>query len=132
MLGFTFAWLFVAMGLAAPNGQAAQGMTMLVFPLTFISSAYVPVDTMPGWLQAFAENQPVTLMVDAVRALALGRDARPLLDHGTGYYVAGGLLWCAGLTILFGAVATAHVHAQSRSAGIAIQPNPLADPRLIE
>jgi ABC-2 type transport system permease protein len=107
VLGFTFAWLFVAIGLAAPNAQAAQGMTMLVFPLTFLSSAYVPVDSMPGWLQAFAEHQPVTVMVDAVRALALGDESDILLDHGAGYYVAAGLGWCIGLSVLFGAIATA-------------------------
>ncbi len=107
VLGFTFSWLFVAMGLVAPNAQAAQGMTMLVFPLTFLSSAYVPVDSMPGWLQPFAQNQPVTLMVDAVRALALGRDADAILDHSASFYATSSLLWCGALTIVFGLVATA-------------------------
>ena len=45
---------------------------MIVFPLAFVSSAYVPVATMPGWLQPFAQHQPVTSMVDAVRGLTLG------------------------------------------------------------
>ncbi len=56
----------------AGNAQAAQGMGMVVFPFAFISSAYVPVSTMPGWLQVFAEHQPLTYMVDAVRALTPG------------------------------------------------------------
>ena len=43
-----------------------------LFPLTFLSSAFVPIETMPGWLQAFANNQPVTYVVDTMRALALG------------------------------------------------------------
>jgi hypothetical protein len=72
VFGFAFEWVFVALGLLAGNGQAAQGMGMIVFPFTFISSAYVPVDSLPGWLQLFAENQPITVMVDAVRALTLG------------------------------------------------------------
>ena len=70
--GFAFEWLFLVVGLFAGTPQAAQGMAFLVFPLTFVSSAYVPVSSMPGWLQAFAEHQPVTYMVDAVWALTLG------------------------------------------------------------
>ena len=72
--GFAFEWLFLVVGLFAGTPQAAQGMAFLVFPLTFVSSAYVPVSTMPGWLQAFAQHQPITYMVDAVRALTLGAD----------------------------------------------------------
>ncbi len=52
-------------GLMAPNGQAAQGMSMIAFVFAFISSTYVPVSTMPGWLQPFAKYQPITPMVDA-------------------------------------------------------------------
>ena len=75
LFGFAFIWLFVTIGLFAGNAQAAQGMSLLVFPLTFVSSAYVPVDSMPGWLQAFADHQPITAMVDAVRDLCLGQPA---------------------------------------------------------
>ena len=60
LFGFAFIWMFVTIGLVAGNAQAAQGMSLLVFPLTFVSSAYVPVDSMPGWLQAFADHQPIT------------------------------------------------------------------------
>ena len=56
-------------------------MALLVFPLTFVSSAYVPVESMPGWMQAFAEHQPITYMVDAVRSLTLGAAAEVLLGH---------------------------------------------------
>ena len=52
LFGFAFTWLFITIGLVAGNAQAAQGMSLLVFPLTFVSSAYVPVATMPGWMQA--------------------------------------------------------------------------------
>ena len=72
VFGFAFEWLFLVIGLLAGTPQAAQGMAFLVFPLTFVSSAYVPVTSMPGWLQAFAQHQPVTYMVGAVRALTLG------------------------------------------------------------
>ena len=60
LYGFAFVWLFIALGLASGSPQAAQGLSFLVFPLSFVSSAYVPVSTMPGWMQAFANNQPMT------------------------------------------------------------------------
>src|SRR6266704_2731453 len=66
VLGFAFEWLFITLGLFAGGAQAAQGLALLVFPLTFVSSAYVLVESMPGWLQAVAEHQPITVMVDAV------------------------------------------------------------------
>jgi ABC transporter DrrB family efflux protein len=91
--GFAFEWLFVMMGLFAGTGQAAQAMGMIVFPFAFISSAYIPVSTMPGWLQVFAAHQPLTYMVDSVRALTLGPHANQLLGHHASYFVARGLLW---------------------------------------
>ena len=81
VFGFAFTWLFILIGLLAGSAQAAQGMSLLVFPLTFVSSAYVPVDTMPGWMQPFARNQPITAMVDCrpgVGRRRPGRHARPL------------------------------------------------------
>ena len=85
VFGFAFTWMFMLIGLVAGSAQAAQGMSLLVFPLTFVSSAYVPVDTMPGWMQAFAKHQPITAMVDAVRAWIDRRPRRrprPLgVDH---------------------------------------------------
>jgi ABC-2 type transport system permease protein len=50
LFGFALDWLFITMGLFAGNAQAAQGIAFMVFPLTFVSSAYVPVSTMPGWM----------------------------------------------------------------------------------
>jgi ABC-2 type transport system permease protein len=91
--GFAFEWLFVTMGLFAGNAQAAQAMGMIVFPFAFISSAYIPISTMPSWLQEFATHQPLTYMVDSVRALTLGPHAHQLLGHPTSYFVTRGLLW---------------------------------------
>ncbi len=68
LYGFAFVWLFIALGLMAGSPQAAQGLSFLVFPLSFVSSAYVPVATMPGWLQGFAQNQPLTQMVNTARS----------------------------------------------------------------
>jgi ABC-type multidrug transport system permease subunit len=64
-----------------------------VFPLVFASSAFVPVDTMPGWLQAFANVNPVTITVNALRALTLGGPtARPVLEA---------LAWIVGILLVF-------------------------------
>jgi ABC-2 type transport system permease protein len=106
-LGFAFEWLFITLGLFAGNAQAAQGLALLVFPLTFVSSAYVPVESMPGWLQAFAEHQPITVMVDAVRVLTQGPAAEALLGHGAGWYVARSLLWAAAIVAVFAPLAVA-------------------------
>jgi ABC transporter DrrB family efflux protein len=105
--GYAFVWVFVALGLFAGNAQAAQGMGMIVFPFAFISSAYVPVSTMPGWLQAFAEHQPLTYMVDAVRALTLGPSAEALLGHPAGYFVTRALLWALAILVVFAPLAIA-------------------------
>jgi len=107
VFGFAFEWVFIALGSMAGNAQAAQGIGFMVFPLTFVSSAYVPVQTMPGWLQAFADHQPVTMMVDAVRSLALGPAASGLLQHDSGWYVARALLWAAAIVVVFAPLAVA-------------------------
>jgi ABC-2 type transport system permease protein len=100
LFGFAFEWVFLTMGLLAGNAQAAQGMGMIVFPLAFISSAYVTVASMPGWLQVFASHQPLTWMVDSVRALTLGSRAVPELGHPASYYVARALAWTAAILVV--------------------------------
>ena len=72
LYGVVFTAVFIVIGLVAPNRQAAQGMSMVAFVFAFISSTYVPVSTMPGWLQPFAKYQPITPMVDAVRSVLVG------------------------------------------------------------
>jgi ABC-type multidrug transport system permease subunit len=81
-------------------------MTMLAFPFVFVSSAYVPVDSMPGWLQPVAEHQPITPMVGSVRALALGDQAEAALGHTTGYYAVRALAWCVLIVAIFLPLAT--------------------------
>jgi ABC-2 type transport system permease protein len=107
VFGFAFVWLFVCLGLVAGNAQAAQGMSLLVFPFTFVSSAYVPVDTMPGWMQPIAENQPITVMVNAVRSLVLGDPDLAGLTQSTSHYVVLSLLWSAALVAVFAPLAVA-------------------------
>jgi ABC transporter DrrB family efflux protein len=76
LIGYAFSWVFAFIGLSAssPEASNAYGFTIL-FPLTFVSSAFVPVESMPGWLQPIAEHNPFTTMVDAARALFLGTPA---------------------------------------------------------
>lgn len=69
--GWSLAWIFAWFGTIARSAQAVQGISMLIlFPLTFLSNAFVPVGTLPGWLQAFVKVNPVSHMVSAARALA--------------------------------------------------------------
>jgi ABC-2 type transport system permease protein len=102
---FAFTWLFVLLGLVAGNPQAAQSLGLLVFPFTFVSSAFVPVESMPGWMQAFARNQPLTQIVSAVRALTLGDDAQRVLGHPAGYFAVRSLFWCALFIVVFAPLA---------------------------
>jgi ABC transporter DrrB family efflux protein len=107
LFGFALTWMFITIGLFAGNAQAAQGMSLLVFPLTFVSSAYVPVSSMPGWLQAFANHQPITPMVDTIRSLCLGDQAHAVLGHSTAHYLVQSLLWCVALVAVFAPIAVA-------------------------
>jgi ABC-2 type transport system permease protein len=95
LLGYAFSWVFALIGLIASSPEAANayGFTIL-FPLTFISSAFVPVDTMPSWLQPIAEHNPFTTMVNAARALFVGTPA------GNDVWLA--VVWGIGITVVFG------------------------------
>ena len=106
LFGFAFTWMFITIGLLAGSAQAAQGVSMLVFPLTFASSAYVAVDTMPGWMQPIARNQPVTAMVDAARSWVID-DPAATLGHGPAYLTVRALLWSLALVAVFAPLATA-------------------------
>jgi ABC-2 type transport system permease protein len=99
--------MFLCIGLAAGTAQAAQGMSTVVYPVIFVSSAYVPPRTLPGWMQPVAEHQPVTVMSNAVRSLALGDPALAGLSHTTAYWVGLSLLWCAGIAAVFTPLAVA-------------------------
>ena len=105
LFSFAFEWVFITIGLVAGTAQAAQGMSVLMTLLVFVSSAYVPVSSMPGWLQPVAEHQPVTPMVNAVRGLAGGPQAEALFPHTTAYYVGLSLIWAAAIVVVFGLVA---------------------------
>jgi ABC transporter DrrB family efflux protein len=86
-----FTTVFIVIGLLASSPQAAQGLSMIAFVLAFISSTYVPVNTMPAWMQPFAQYQPITPMVNAVRSLTVGSTHDVVLA----------LLWSAALLAVF-------------------------------
>jgi ABC transporter DrrB family efflux protein len=105
---YAFSWVFVSLGLVAGNAQSAQGLaTLVVVPLTFVSSAYVPLHSMPGWMQSFAANQPVTVIINAVRSLMLGGTTPAGIGHSTTYWVTLSLVWCAGIIVVFASLAVA-------------------------
>ena len=72
LFAYTLSWGFAYIGLSAPNSETAQLMSFPLCSLTFASSAFVPLQSMPGWLQAFAQHQPVTLVVNAASDLMSG------------------------------------------------------------
>jgi ABC transporter DrrB family efflux protein len=94
LIGYVFSWVFAFIGLVASSPEAANGYGFtIIFPLTFISSAFVPIESMPGWLQPVAEWNPVTFMVDAVRSLFIGTPA--------GNSIWGTVVWCAVIVAVF-------------------------------
>lgn len=71
LAGWSLAWIFTLFGILGRNAQGVQGISLLVmFPLTFLSNAFVPTDTMPAPLRAFADVNPVSLVISAIRDLA--------------------------------------------------------------
>jgi ABC-2 type transport system permease protein len=89
------------LGLFVGNAQAASGLSFLVLLLSFASSALVPIDTMPIWLQPIAEHQPMTSMINTVRTLIQGAEAEALLGNTAEYYVVRALIWAVVIIIVF-------------------------------
>jgi ABC transporter DrrB family efflux protein len=95
LFGYAFSWIFALFSLLASSAEAAQAIGfMVIFPLTFISSAFVPIDSLPDGLEQFAEANPFTVAVDAMRALWIGDPA--------GNSIWGAVVWSLGLVALFG------------------------------
>jgi ABC transporter DrrB family efflux protein len=98
LFGYVLSWVFATVGLAVGDPETAQAAAFPVMaPLVFASSAFVPVSTMPGWLQPFAEHQPVSVTASAVRALMIGGP--------TTSYLLQSLAWCAAILLVFVPVA---------------------------
>jgi ABC transporter DrrB family efflux protein len=103
LLAIVFAVAFCCIaaftGLAIGDEESVQAFGLIwLFPLTFVSSAFVPIQSMPGWLQAFANNQPVTYTINAMRALAIGPAAahQPLAAN-----LWKSLAWLVGIFLVF-------------------------------
>jgi len=93
LFAYALSWGFAVIGLSAPNSETAQVMSFpLLFPLTFASSAFVPVHSMPSWLQGFATYQPVSVTVSACRALMIGGP--------TASWVVQSAAWSVGLLLV--------------------------------
>src|SRR5262245_26771075 len=103
--GYAWSWVMALLGLLVRSAEAVQAATyMVVFPLAFTSSVFVPTQTMPGWLQPFAANQPVTVATNALRGLILGQGALPPGRTVTGQVVLA-LVWAAAITAVFAPLA---------------------------
>ena len=93
LFSFSMSWISICIGLLAKDPESAQAAGFIwVFPLAFASSIFVPVSTMPDWLQGFAENQPVSVVASAVRSFTLGGDHDKVLPA---------IIWCIGIMIVF-------------------------------
>lgn len=93
--GFAMSWIYAVVGLSVPTSETAQAASFVVtFPLVFASAVFIPPTTMPDWLRVFAENNPITHVAEASRALAtgIGGVAEPLLWS---------LAWIVGLLAVF-------------------------------
>jgi ABC transporter DrrB family efflux protein len=100
LFSYALSWGFAAVGLSAPNSETAQVMSFpLLFPLTFASSAFVPVQSMPGWLQGFAKYQPVSEVIDATRGLMVGG-----VGDVAGHVVAA-VAWSVGFFVVLAPIA---------------------------
>ena len=95
LFGYTFSWLGAAVGLALKDPESVQAAGFVwIFPLIFASSLFVPVEFMPGWLQAFARNQPISVTANAVRALVV-------LGGPTWSVTWKAIAWSVGLLAVF-------------------------------
>jgi len=95
LFGLSICVIAAFTGLAIGDEESVQAFGLIwLFPLTFLSSAFVPIHSMPGWLQAFANNQPVTYVINTMRALALGGPIEANLWKS--------IAWLAGILIVFG------------------------------
>ena len=100
LLAFSFAisWIFALIGLSVPNAESAQAASFPILAiLVFASTAFAPIDNMPGWLQSYNKVQPVSVVVKAMRALVTGGDTAIPVLHA--------FMWIAALVLVFAPLA---------------------------
>jgi ABC-2 type transport system permease protein len=95
-------WLAALVGVLVRSPDAAGGFTFFVMFLPYVSSAFVPVDTLPSWLRGFAEHQPVTPVIETVRSLLSGGVPAATDPVGVALLAVG---WCLGLGLVFAVAA---------------------------
>jgi ABC-2 type transport system permease protein len=103
--GFAMFWVFAAIGLFVRDTETAQAASTPFFIMVFVSSSVILVDTLPGWLQPIARNQPLTQVCNAMRGLMDGSAGSALVEHSTGHYVLTSFIWCAAITAVFAPLA---------------------------
>jgi ABC transporter DrrB family efflux protein len=105
LFGYAFSWVFATVGLLVRDPESAQAVAFPVMaPLVFASSAFVPVDSMPGWLQAWAINQPVSVTASAIRGLMVGPASIPG-GESTVSITLKAVLWCVAILVVFAPLA---------------------------
>lgn len=105
LFAYALSWVMATLGLKVRTPEAAQSAVFLpIFPLVFASSVFLPTQTMPDWLRIFADNQPISIVANALRGLMLGQDAL-LAGQTVGGLVLGALAWIAGVTAVFAVLA---------------------------
>lgn len=105
LFSYALAFGFATIGMLAPNGETAQLMAFpVLMPLTFASSAFVPTANMPGWLQVWANNQPVSQLVNATRALMAGSNPA-VLGGTTTELVLKSVAWSVGILLVLAPLA---------------------------
>lgn len=98
---FAFSWVMASVGLAVKDTETAQTASFIpLFPLVFASSVFVSVESLPDWLRVFADVQPVTVMVNAMRGLILGEAALPAGTNVGGTVIAA-IAWIVGILVVF-------------------------------
>lgn len=106
LFGYAFSWVMATIGLVAKTPEAAQSAGFLpIFPLVFASSVFVPTASMPDWLQVFAENQPVSVIANAVRSLMVPEEALPALGLNQATLIWQSFAWIAVIIAVFGPLA---------------------------
>ena len=107
LLGLSVCSVSALIGLAVKDEEAVQAFGLIwVFPLTFVSSAFVPIASMPSWLQGFARHQPFTVVINALRILALGDKVQVAVGQTLGSALWQSLAWALGALIVFVPLAT--------------------------
>ena len=106
LFGYAFSWVMATIGLAVKTPEAAQSASFLpIFPLGFVSSIFVPVSSMPDWLQGFAENQPVSVVANTVRSLMIPEEALVFLGIDQGTLILKSFAWIVAITAVFAPLA---------------------------